>query len=39
MNTQQVSIETLHKLGALLVFTGQCEQKIELTRQELCKSK
>jgi hypothetical protein len=38
MNKRVVSIETIHKVGALLLFTGQIEQEIELTRQRLCKA-
>jgi hypothetical protein len=32
MNKRGISIETKHKIGAILLFSGQIEQEIELTR-------
>lgn len=32
-----ISIDTKRKLGKLLDYTGECEQKLESSRQRLCK--
>jgi len=33
----QLSLETKQKLGKLLAFIGESEQKIEFCRQNLCR--
>ena len=39
MNLRPLSMETQLKIGAILLFTGQIEQELELIRQKLCKNK
>jgi len=38
MQRKEISIQTKKKLGKLLTHTGESEQKIEFSRQCLCKA-
>ena len=37
MKRREISVETLKKLGKLLAFIGESEQRIEVTRQACCR--
>jgi hypothetical protein len=38
MQRKDISIQTKKKLGKLLTHTGESEQRIEFSRQNLCKA-
>lgn len=38
MERKELSIETKRRLGKLLMFTGEAEQRVEFGRQNLCKT-